>query len=239
MCPASGSGFRPALLPPGMALGVLRRVRERTGAPGGPSPRPLHGCVDTLVVCQLVFWLPTPSGRGGYLSTNSFFTPPAPYYGASRSPCTFQFRLRYGSCFHHWWSPTWCAGAIFRQANTLQALETNYRTYQALQGGGAGGAAAGASGAAAAGIQSLGGAGGDDDAMDADGDADEDDAMGDDDDAMTVDGAPAARGKCAGGRRERGRVSPEFKELVMKASTTPYGTAHHGVRPTRGSVAGA
>ncbi|KXZ55169.1 hypothetical protein GPECTOR_3g316 [Gonium pectorale] len=104
-------------------------------------------------------------------------------------------------------------GAIFRQANTLQALEANYRTYQALQGNGGG--AAGAD--AAVGIQSLGTAAGDDDvAMDHDG------ADDDDDDAMTVDGGPASKagGGAAGGRRRGGsRVSPEFKELVMKVLT--------------------
>ncbi|GLC43400.1 Ribosomal RNA small subunit methyltransferase [Pleodorina starrii] len=106
-------------------------------------------------------------------------------------------------------------GAIFRQANTLQALEANYRMYQALKGTGGGAAAGG--GAASAGIQTLGSA--NDDAMDHDG-ADEDDGMGDDgddDDAMTVDGGGGSgRGK---GRKGGGRVSPEFKELVMKVLT--------------------
>ncbi|PNW88751.1 hypothetical protein CHLRE_01g042900v5 [Chlamydomonas reinhardtii] len=101
-------------------------------------------------------------------------------------------------------------GAIFKQTNTLQALETNWRTYQALQGN-AGAAAPPA--AAAGGIASLGAAAADDDAM-------EDDAMdGDDDndDAMTVDGgAGGGGGGGRGGRRAGGKVSPEFKELVMK-----------------------
>eukprot|EP00198_Chlamydomonas_reinhardtii_P000368 XP_001689703.1 dimethyladenosine transferase [Chlamydomonas reinhardtii] len=68
-------------------------------------------------------------------------------------------------------------GAIFKQTNTLQALETNWRTYQ-------------------------------DDAMDGD---------DDNDDAMTVDGgAGGGGGGGRGGRRAGGKVSPEFKELVMK-----------------------
>ncbi|GFR39705.1 hypothetical protein Agub_g184 [Astrephomene gubernaculifera] len=113
-------------------------------------------------------------------------------------------------------------GAIFRQANTLQALEANYRTYQALQGAAAGGAAAaaaaggaGGGAGAASGIQSLGTAG-EQDAMDQD-EAMEEDAMDDDDDdAATVVGAPSGS---RGGRRGGGRVSAEFKELVMKVLT--------------------
>ncbi|EFJ44906.1 hypothetical protein VOLCADRAFT_106150 [Volvox carteri f. nagariensis] len=109
-------------------------------------------------------------------------------------------------------------GAIFRQTNALQALEANYRTYQALQGAGGGVAGAGGASGGGGGIQSLGGAA-DDDAMDHDGDDEMgDDEMGDDD-AMTVDGGPSARGKNGGGRKGGGRVSPEFKELVMKVLT--------------------
>ncbi|GLI60554.1 hypothetical protein VaNZ11_002712 [Volvox africanus] len=104
-------------------------------------------------------------------------------------------------------------GAIFRQANALQTLEENYRVYQALQGAGSANAVGGA-----AGIRNLGG----DEAMDHDGgdaDIDMEDNDDDDDDAMTMDGDPSARSKGFGGRKGGGRVSPEFRELVLKVLT--------------------
>lgn len=108
------------------------------------------------------------------------------------------------------------SGAIFRQANTLSALEANYKTYQALQAANGGPAAAGTAPAPDS-IQRLA-AEAEADAMDHDGD----DADGDDDaDGMAVDGGAAAGGSGGGGggRRGGGRVSQEFKDLVLRVLT--------------------
>ncbi len=111
-------------------------------------------------------------------------------------------------------------GAIFRQGSTLQAMETNFKTYQALQiGGGAGGAGGGAqpAGAASGGkkqqpgalaIQNLGAA------MDVS-DGEDDAGAGSDDDAMAVDGAAGGGAAPTGGSTRRGKVSPGFKDKVM------------------------
>lgn len=127
------------------------------------------------------------------------------------------------------------AGAIFRQANTLQALEHNYRTYQALQrtcaagpgaaqGPSSSGAAPGAAstsapaGASSAYAALASGLDNDDDIDMGDGA----DAMDDDDDdAMTVAGdeGGGGSGPGRGGRRGAARVSPEFKERVMGVLT--------------------
>ncbi|KAF5827264.1 S-adenosyl-L-methionine-dependent methyltransferase [Dunaliella salina] len=104
-------------------------------------------------------------------------------------------------------------GAIFKQGSTLQALEQNYRTLQALAaaGGGNNGQVMGPKGkpAGSNGFEAL-------QAMDMSDDNDDGgmDDEGDDGDAMAVDGpAPS-------GRPMKGKVSPEFKAKVMHVLTT-------------------
>ena len=109
-------------------------------------------------------------------------------------------------------------GAIFRQGSTLQAMETNFKTFQALQiGGGAGGGAQPAAVAAPDGkkqqpgalaIQNLGAA------MDVSDGEDDGGAGSDNDDTMDMDGARGGGAVVAGSTR-RGKVSPGFKDKVM------------------------
>lgn len=110
---------------------------------------------------------------------------------------------------------TLCAGAIFRQGNTLQALETNYRTLQALQNAQQHAAANPAAQQQAHGIEALGAGAA---AMDVSDGEDEDGngngVDGDGEDFMAVDGGAGTSGR--GGRPRGAKVSPEFKAKVLR-----------------------
>ncbi|KAF6255703.1 S-adenosyl-L-methionine-dependent methyltransferase [Scenedesmus sp. NREL 46B-D3] len=111
-------------------------------------------------------------------------------------------------------------GAAFRTSRTLQALEQNYITFKALSLG----AGQQQQQPAAASIAALG-SGSEAAAMDVSDDDDDDDAAAAGGsssmavDAMDTDMAAAAAAAAAGGRKGKGKVSAEFKEIVMAVLT--------------------
>lgn len=109
-------------------------------------------------------------------------------------------------------------GAAFRTSRTLQALEQNYITFKALSLG----AGQQQQQPAVASIAALGSSS-EPAGMDVSDDEDDDDeaAAAGGSSSMAVDGmdADAAAVQAPGARRTKGKVSPEFKELVMRVLT--------------------